>query len=49
MSLVGVGVFVFGALPIVKVATPFKYWSSIIIGAYTTYKYLTHLNNQHYE
>jgi hypothetical protein len=49
VSLVGCSMFVYGNIPFVKQATPFKYWSSLLVGAFTLYKFLTHRNNQHYE
>ena len=44
-SLVGGTMFIFGNIPIVKAATPAKYWSSLLIYAFTMYKWLTHKNN----
>jgi len=41
--------FVFGNIPVVRAATPFKYWTSVIIGAFSIYKFLVYRNNQHYE
>jgi len=41
--------FLYGNIPFVKQASPFKYWSSLLVGAFSLYKFLTHRNNQHYE
>jgi hypothetical protein len=49
VSLVGGSMFVIGNIPVIKTATPFKYWSSLLFTAFSAYKMLTHRNNQHYE
>ena len=49
VAVASFGTFIYGMIPIVKSATPFKYWSSIVIGGYTTYNWLTYRNNQHFE
>ena len=41
--------FFMGIIPVVKNATPFKYYTSIIVVAGSMYKYLTYRNNRHYE
>jgi len=45
VSCLGGFVFAYGNVPIVKAATPFKYWTSLIVGSLSLYKYLTYLNN----
>ena len=37
--------FVFGSIPLVKSATPFKYWTSLIVYGVGLYKTGTHMNN----
>lgn len=49
VSVAGGGMFVFGTIPVVKQATPFKYWTSMILGSYSVWCWLSHLNKQHYE
>jgi hypothetical protein len=49
VSLCGGGMFAIGCIPIVKQATPFKYWTSVIVTAFAAYKWMTARNNQHYE
>ena len=49
VSIIGFSMFAFGNIPIVKQATPFKYWSGLIIFGGGTYNTMTALNNQHYE
>ena len=46
---VGVSAFILGAVPIIKSATPLKYWSAIIVGCTSMWKFLTMRNNIHYE
>ena len=41
--------FGFGQVPVVKNATQFKYYSSIIVLAFSLYKSLTHANNRNFE
>lgn len=41
--------FLVGQIPIVKNATPFKYYTTLIAIGVSLYKYLTYLNNRHYE
>ena len=49
VSLIGASMFVFGNIPLVKGATPFKYWTGLIVYGVGLYKTSTHMNNQHYE
>jgi hypothetical protein len=41
--------FLYGQIPVVKNATNFKYYSSIIVLAFTIYQSFTYLNNRNYE
>ena len=49
VGVVGVTCFVSGALPVMKTASPFKYWTVIIIGCLSLFKFLTMRNNVHFE
>ena len=41
--------FLYGQIPVDKNATAFKYYSSIIVLAYTLYQSFTYMNNRNYE
>lgn len=41
--------FAYAQVPVVKNATPFKYYSSVLVLAFTMYKAFTHMNNRNYE
>jgi hypothetical protein len=45
VSLCGGGMFAIGNIPVIKAATPFKYWTSLIVVSYSVYKWLTMRNN----
>ena len=49
LGVVGVGAFILGTIPIIQKATSFKYWTAIMVGCMSCYKYLTLCNNTHYE
>ena len=49
MGSVGIAAFILGAIPIIKRATPFKYWTAILVSCLGFYKYLTLSNNIHFE
>ena len=41
--------FAYGNIPVVKNATNFKYYSSIIVLGYAIFQSFTYMNNRHYE
>ena len=41
--------FLYAQVPVVKNATNFKYYSSIIVLAFSIYKSFTYMNNRNYE
>eukprot|EP00347_Sterkiella_histriomuscorum_P015968 403355005 len=41
--------FVFGNIPVVKSATPFKYYSSVLGAAFGLYYVFSQLNKSHFE
>ena len=49
VGVMGFSAFVMGAIPIVRQASKFKYWSAIVVGLGGIYKFLTLKNNTHFE
>ena len=49
VGAVGVVSFVLGSIPFIKSSSSYKYWSSILVGCFSLYKFLTMRNNIHFE
>ena len=49
VATMGFTAFLLGTVPVIKSASPFKYWSAIIFGIGGLYKFLTLKNNSHFE